>query len=413
MKIGVDLRVLQIGHQYRGIGEVTKQCLNRMFEIAVADTKNQPTFVFFMYELTADEIDPKSFLHIPEGLQYEEVSLGKQPIKNPHRSVFEKLGRKYRTLYGNPLPHAKKCDVLLQFDYALGVAKHPKTVLVAHDIIPYIFWSDYFESAWSYFKRKAARTTLRTMEHNYEFVHILKRSHKRAARIICVSESTRNDLQKYLHVPVKKMKVVHLGVSKMAASTDESAASIVEFPTKPFLLFVGGVDARRRRIDDIIAAYNNLRASGRDIQLVLVGDNFRSPETIPNKTVRRAVMGSSYIKDIITLGYVDDRTKQELFKRALSFVFPTTYEGFGIPILEAMIQGCPVITYKNSSTAEVGGDYALYANDWTSIKMRVDELMDMSDTQRQKLTAQAKEHAEQFTWEATGKKIYRQIIACQ
>src|SRR5579884_1300124 len=152
MKIGIDLRVLQIGHQYRGIGEVAKQTLNEIFILAEKD-KNKPQFIFYMYK---NEPDPLSFLRIPKGLNFKVKYLGIQPLKHPNRTIKEKVSKKTRTLYGNPIPEAKESDVLLQFDYSLGVPKKPKTYVIMHDIIPYIFWKDYFTSPKIHIKNKAA-----------------------------------------------------------------------------------------------------------------------------------------------------------------------------------------------------------------------------------------------------------------
>lgn len=406
MKIGVDLRVLQVGHQYRGIGEVAKRSLNGIFKLAVADEEgSQPEFVFYEYEGLND---PKELLDIPKGLSFEEVNLGLQPLYNPNRTLFDKLQHKFRMWYGNPVTYSDKCDVFLQFDYALGVPKHPRTVLVKHDIIPYIFWNDYFTSPWIHFKHKAARTTIRTLLHNYEYKRVLRRSVNNAWKILCVSSHTKNDLKKYLHVPVKKMIVVHLGVEEKTIKTGAPKSKVM--PTKPYLLFIGAVDARRRRVDDIVAAYNNLKAAGNDIQLVLAGENFQSPEKVPNEVVRNAILDSSYKNDILTLGYIDDATKQALFKGAIAFVFPTTYEGFGIPILEAMLMSCPVITYKNSSTAEVGSQHAIYAHDWQSIMLKANAVIGMSDAYRAQWVNQAHNYAAGYTWDRTATKIYNALL---
>lgn len=406
MKIGVDLRVLQIGHQYRGIGEVAKRSLNRIFELAVKGSDG-PSFVFYLYD---DNEDPKRFLTIPKGLEYKEVGLGVQPLKKVGRSLFEKVGHKLRAWYGNPIPQAKECDVFLQFDYALGVPRRPKTVLIKHDIIPYIFWDSYFSSSWVHFKHRAARTTLRNMIHNYEYKRVLRRSLRAAWRVVCVSDHTRSDLRKYMHIPDRKMSVVHLGVSEVALKGQTSGELADDFPTKPFLLFIGAVDARRRAIDDLVAAYNNLKAGGHDIQLVLAGENFQSPKKIPNEVIRKAVMESSYADDILTLGYIDDYTKQKLFRKAIAFVFPTTYEGFGIPVLESMLLGCPVITYKNSSIPEVGGRYAFYAEDWSGIWKRAEEILAFSAKQRGKYTGAAQQYARQFSWDKTGELLFKRLV---
>lgn len=401
MKIGIDLRPLQNGHKYRGIGEVAKQVTNRI--LALAAKEKDVEFVFF----ENDEDDPKELLDVPENLKYEVVKLGPMP-ENAVETKGQKLRRSVRELYGNPIKEAGQCDVFLQYDYAAGVPKNTKTLLVKHDLIPYLFWDKYFESAWVPFKNKAVRTTLRTIFANHKFMRQLRRALKDAHVIMSVSENTKKDIEKYFGVNPKKSKVAFLGVDvKPAKTNDISPEAKKNMPTKPYVLWVGAGDARRR-LDDAIAAFNNLKADGRDIQLVLVGENYKAPEKIPNPVVRKAVLGSSYKKDIVTTGYVDDATKQKLFREAVAFVFPTKYEGFGIPVLEAMLLECPIIVYKNSSTPEVGGEHALYARDWQGIKKHVERLLDapMSNEKKQA----AKKHAEQFTWDKTAKVIYDELL---
>jgi glycosyltransferase involved in cell wall biosynthesis len=405
MNIGIDLRPLQTGHKFRGIGEVAKQTTNRILQLALKEKSGKAHFIFYEYE----DDDPKELLDIPKGLSYEVIKLGKMPENNLSVSKYEKFSRAYNSLYGVPVSKTSKCDVFLQFDYALGVPRNTRTVLIKHDIIPYIFWDKYFESAWIPFKNKAMRSTLRTIFANRKFMRVLRRSLKNANVILTVSKSTMEDLNKYFKVPNKKMKVSHLGVSINKSKTNENS-TVKDMPIKPYLLFVGAGDARRR-VDDAVAAYNNLKAEGHDIQLVLVGENFKSPEAIPNPAVRSAVMSSSYKKDILTLGYVDDGTKQKLYKNALAFVYPTRYEGFGIPVLESMLLECPIITYKNSSIPEVGGDYALYTDNWEGIKANVEKLLDQSASSRKKQIVAAKKYAENFTWDKTAKIIYDELVA--
>ncbi len=407
MKIGIDLRPLQNGHKYRGIGEVAKQVTNRILQLA---TKNKDiSFVFY----ENDEDDPKELLDVPKSLQYDVVKLGLMPEHDSTTTKIQKVKRAYRDLYNNPIPSAKRCDVFLQFDYGAGVPKNTRTVLIKHDLIPYIFWDKYFESAWVPFKNKAMRTTLRTIFANHRFMRILRRSLKNADVIVSVSENTKKDIEKYFHVNPKKSKVALLGVDVKPAKTNEVSKDIEEkLPTKPYLLFVGAGDARRR-VEDAVHAFNNLKAAGRDIQLVLVGENFKSPEQIPNPTVRNAVIGSSYKKDILTLGYIDDETKQRLFKDAVAYVYPTKYEGFGIPVLESMLLGCPIIVYKNSSIPEVGGDHALYVKDWQGIKRQVEILLDQPPKTREKNIKAARKFAEQFTWDKTAEVIYDELLNTQ
>ena len=258
------------------------------------------------------------------------------------------------------------------------------------------------------FKNKALRTTLRTVFANYKFNRILKRSLKNANKIISVSDSTKKDIIRFFNIDDSKIDVVPLGVDTIPAVTSDTN-NMITMPTKPYLIFVGAGD-ERRRVDELVAAYNNLKADGYDIQLVLVGENFKEPKQIPNKRTRDAVLLSSYSKDILTMGYVDDATKQRLFRGAVAFVYPTQYEGFGIPILEAFLLETPVITYRNSSIPEVGGDKAIYADDWTDILKEAKTLLEENKEKRQKRIDSAKKYVKKFTWDKTADNIYRKVI---
>lgn len=401
MKIGIDIRALQTGHKYRGIGEVTKQVTDRLLKQAKKDGHE---IIFYEY----DDDDPKELLSLPKGLQYEVVKLGVMPENDTTARKRDKIRRNISALYGSPIKESSRSDVFLQFDYAFGVPKNTRTVLVKHDLIPYVFWDKFFESAWVPFKNRAARTTIRTMFANHKYSRVLRRSLRNAGLVITVSESTKNDIQRFFRVPDKKTKVAHLGVDVKPAKTNQTDTS--KHPTKPYLLFVGAGD-QRRRVDDLVAAFNNLKAQGHDIQLALVGENFKSPEMIPSQTTRGAVMSSSYKKDILTLGYVDDATKQALYKDAIAFVYPTKYEGFGIPLLESMLLECPVITYRNSSIPEVGGDQAIYVKDWQGIRDEALNLLRESKTDRKKRLSAARRHAESFTWDKTASIIYDSLIS--
>lgn len=405
MKIGIDLRALQTGHKYRGIGEVAKQTTNRILQLAAEDVSQENSFIFYEY----DDDDPKELLDIPKTITYEVIKLGKNPETDTIATKQDKLWRHINNLFLHPIQNSAKSDVFLQFDYAFGVPKNTKTLLIKHDLIPLIFWDKYFESAWIPFKNKAARTTLRTLFANHSFTYLLRRSLRNSHTIIAVSASTKHDIEKFFNVKPSKIKVAHLGVDIKPAKTNSVDMS-ARLPTKPYLLFVGAGDSRRR-VDDAVAAYNNLKAEGHDLQLVLAGENFKSPEKIPTKFVRDAVLGSSYADDILTLGYIDDKTKQKLFRDALAFVYPTLYEGFGIPVLEAMLMECPVISYKNSSIEEVGGRYIRYARNWAEIKVQVEQIIAQPNEEMKKQKAAAKKHAEEFTWDKTAIIIYDELIS--
>lgn len=401
MVIGIDLRPLQGGDKYRGIGEVVKQVTDRILVLAVNDKNSDISFLFYEYD---NDDDPKELLKIPGGLMFDTVKLPPAPEKKD----FKRLKSEFAVLFGSPVKNSKRSDVFLQFNYEYGVPKNTRTVLFKHDIIPYIFWDKYFSSAWAHTKAIKPRTALRAAIKNYRFMRTLRRSLKNAGVIMTNSAHTKKDLEEYFRISERKLKVAPLGASLQPSKT--LPQEDFRMPTKPYLLFIGGIDWwRRRAVDELVASFNNLKADGQDIQLVLGGENFKSPDEIPVEIVRNAVKKSSYSKDIITAGYIDDKTKQTLFKNAVAFVLPTRYEGFGIMILEAMLLGCPVIAYKNSSVPEVGGTYALYAKNWEDIKTHTETLLAMPDKDKKELAVKAKTHAEKFTWEVTAQIIYKEL----
>lgn len=400
MKIGIDIRALQTGHKFRGIGEVAKQVTNRVMEYAARDGNE---IIFYEY----NDDDPKELLDIPNNLKYDVVKVGLMPENNPNRSKGEKTKYALKQLYGSAVPNSRKSDVFLQYDYAFGVPKNTKTVLLKHDLIPLVFWKDFFESPIVPFKNFAARTTLRTIFANHKYKRVLRRGVNNAHTIITPSKSTKNDLVNYLHTPAKKIKVIYDGIAIKPTKTND-VDKPKNMPTKPYLLFVGAAD-QRRRLEDLVDAYNNVKADGHDIQLVLVGENFKSYKQMP-EAARKSVLASSYKADILPMGYVDDVIKQKLFKESLAFVYPTKYEGFGIPPLEAFMLGAPVITYKNSSLPEVGGDYAIFVNDWWGIKIAIEDLITEKASAKKARVEAAKKWAENFSWDKTAKKIYKELL---
>lgn len=408
MKIGIDLRALQTGDRQRGIGEVTKQITDNVLKLAAKDRNHKVSFIFYEY----DDNDPKQFLLIPKSVKYEIVKLGLMPEKKENHFTFqEKLQRNAGLLYGNPIKDSAKSDVFLQYNYSLGVPTNTKTVVFMHDIIPYLFWKQYFESPLHHFRHGAFRAGGWSTFANYKYLHVLKRSLHHADQILAISTNTKNDLIKNFNVNKKKIDVVPLGVSARPSKTnDKDVQQTKKLPTKPYLLFIGAADDRRK-LQDLVSAFNNLKAEGQDLQLVLIGENFASfDKLLCNSTSRKAILESSYKKDILLMGYIDDEYKQELYRHALAFVYPTKYEGFGLPILEAMIFDCPIITYNNSSTEEVGGQYALYVKDWVGIKNEVEKILKQTKKTKEKKLKLAKKYAEKFTWQKTAKTVYQDLI---
>jgi glycosyltransferase involved in cell wall biosynthesis len=175
----------------------------------------------------------------------------------------------------------------------------------------------------------------------------------------------------------------------------------------PYLLCIGGADPRRR-IQDLITAFNHVRSLGFACRLLLVGFDFQSLDKIPNDQVKEAIRNSSFGDDIYLLGFIDSIQKFYLYQKAIVFIYPTVYEGFGLPVLEAMINKCPVICYKNSSLEEVGGNAAIYVTDADGIADSILKLIEQPKY-RTTLIEKGLKSVNKFTWQKTTHKFIKLV----
>jgi glycosyltransferase involved in cell wall biosynthesis len=274
--------------------------------------------------------------------------------------------------------------------------------------------SDYL---WSYrtarLKGCSRKGALRRALLRRRYIGHLKTMGRRAHQLFAISDYTKRDFVKYTRTSEAKIQITYLGIDESlpAKSTEGTTFTqymesswgqlpqAVDLIEKPFLLFLGGADPRRKLID-LFAAYNNLKARGYDIRLVLAGDTMKGRRSLPTSELQNYLANESYISDIAFLGFVDDTQREWLFDHALAMVYPSVYEGFGLPVLEAMRYGTPVITYNNSSIKEIAGDAAIFAHDSISIFKSVEMLL-LKPGKRASYSARGKAQASKFSWSKT------------
>ncbi len=205
---------------------------------------------------------------------------------------------------------------------------------------------------------------------------------KNARKIIAVSENTKSDLLKFYNGDAKKIEVVYHGYS---------LKDNIKKPTitqkNPFILFIGRLEAKKN-IQGLIKAFSFLK----------------NKYKIPHQLILAGHRGYGYrpinCKDVIEKGYISDQKKWQLLQEADAFAFPSFYEGFGLPILEAQSAGCPVIASNVSSLPEVAGEGAILV-DPKNIEQIAQALYKIiSDQQlKENLVRKGKMNIQRFSWQ--------------
>ena len=228
---------------------------------------------------------------------------------------------------------------------------------------------------------------------------------KRATRVITVSESSKRDILRYVDISPDKIDVIYNSYDeRFAAPPDESAITRIRERYQlhdPFVLYAGNVKPHKN-IERLIEAFYLVRRQGLDhLRLVLIGDDISRYAAL-----RRAVHRHQLHRCVRFLGYMPEEALVAMYRLASVFVFPSLYEGFGLPPLEAMASGTPVVTSNVSSLPEVAGDAALLVNPYDphDIAEAIRKIVTDEPLARE-LRRRGLARAGQFSWESAARKV--------
>ncbi len=225
---------------------------------------------------------------------------------------------------------------------------------------------------------------------------------KRSDKIVTVSHFSKQEIQKYLKVPEEKISVVYNAPSLTERTADYDAVCKKYGIRGDYILFVGTIEPRKN-VARLLRAFDLLKGDSKiPHQLVLAGGKGWQDEQI-FQTFQRIKCSD----DIVFTGYVSAEEKNTLYQNASAFVFPSIYEGFGIPPLEAMTWGCPVVCADAASLPEVVGEAAELVDplDETSIARGI--LRILSDHDRTSgLIQKGKLRAKEFSWERSAERLF-------
>ncbi len=300
---------------------------------------------------------------------------GEDPRGRMGRTVYA-LGRLPETLRRS---EARLYHALGNFNLPLVRVPGKAYVLTVHDMIPLLM----------------PETVSRA--YRWQFRLWLSRSVQVADRIVCVSACTRDDLLARHPEVEGKVSVVHNGVDHVSGmeldATGKAFLKALALPHR-YVLYAGSLDVRKN-VGLVLDALERLKARGRPATLVMVGQSWFGSGPVESRVARMRSVGH----DIRTLGYQSEPVFFELMRRATVFAFPSRYEGFGLPPLEAMLMGTPAIVSTMGATPEVCGEGALAVgpDDADGLADAMDRLLH-SDPERRRWADAGRRQAARFTW---------------
>ena len=236
---------------------------------------------------------------------------------------------------------------------------------------------------------------------------IVKHLARRQDGIIAVSTNTARDVERYFGVPLQRQNVILNGIDNARFNPGDRAAACALAAQRwqlnePFFLYVSRIEHPAKNHTRLIEAFDQFKdRSGSPWQLVLAGSDWHGAEH-----VHEAARLSRHSKDVRFLGFVEDAVLPDLYRAAATMVYPSLFEGFGMPPIEAMACGCPVISSKNGSLDEVIGKAARIVDpeDVGDLAQALLELATHRE-QREALVIAGLENVKRFNWDENAKRV--------
>lgn len=390
LRIGIDARPLQGETRFRGIGKSFEYLMKAMLRY-----HSDYPYIFYV---------DKALPH-PDLIQnFPNHQIKYVPTSNLGRRRYF---RSFLNSYPTARPSNKDVDVFFQYDATLGVPTSVPTVTIFHDLIPYLFRGQ---------EKKQAAEGLRKYKNKLagnmywgKYLRVLKR-YKRSAKIIAISQASKRDYIEHLgNFNPKDIVVIHHGFGEDHPAEHKPSAKAKQLASKPFIMYLGGIDLRKN-ITELVRVFYAIKPDFPDLRLVAVGKEFELNDQLGDVGWNAELAkNKQFAKDVLTPGFLDGSDMSYLYAHAKVFVHPTLYEGFGLPLLEALQAGCPLICYDNSSIPELVGDAAVVVKNGQPLAPHVKKIL--SDAKLSARLAKAgPKQAAKFTWERTADETLKALL---
>lgn len=382
MNILIDIRPL-MDKRYSGVAEYTFELLKALLTV---DQENQYWLFYNSYHDVSDRLPTFNYPNVSIiRTRYPNKFFNYVLLKFCHRPYFDKI-------IGQPI------DIF--FMPHLNFARWSSSIssiVTVHDL-SFIHYPKFFN--WR--------------KNIWHWLLSVKKLLKRSTIVVALSENTQRDIKQYTNLDASRLVTILSGISDNFQIIKKEDSRLVEVAQKyqlpnSFILFLGTIEPRKN-IEGLISAFEIIKKkqpSG--LKLVIAGGRGWKA-----KPVYQAAAKSSFANDIIFLDYVEAAEKVYLYNLATIFVYPSFYEGFGFPPLEAMASGTPTIVSATSSLPEVVGDGAVMVDPYnpSTIATAISEVIH-DESLRLQLIEKGKEQAAKFKWTDTAEQylnIFRSIL---
>ena len=368
MKIGIDANSIA-SSTIRGIGVYLRNIIDYI-------ARNDHCNNYILYMMHAPQID----LNLPDNMQIKVV--------NGHNELLWEL-------FGLSKHVRDDVDLFWGPSQVLPVGiKKIRCVLTVHDLACIVLKNSYHwysRTIHSYFQKKAIR---------------------KADCIISVSKATRGDIFKYVKGVKGKVTTIYNGGGELRNLYAANNNILETLKIKSdYFLYIGAIESNsNKNLETIVYAFERIAESNKNVNLVIAGKC-----NSKNKIVK-LIEASNFSDQIKIVGYISEDAKVCLLKNAASFLFPSLHEGFGIPIVEAMSLGTPVICSSNSSLPEVGGKAAIYLmneRDPDELASKMEYVLKISDEERKNIIKMGYEQASNFSWEKCAEETLKVLTSAE
>lgn len=369
MRICVDLTSI-----YDKLSGIEKYALNISRNMVLSDKKNEYILLF------------KNEVHIDFIFAERQQNVRIKIIKGKNKLYFNQV-KLLIELY------KIKCDYFLFLAFQAPILFFKRNQInTVHDMTPWMFANTMSLKGLVYFKLSITLAM------------------RRSAHIITISESSKRDINE--HFNNNNISVIYCGVDALYQKPidDVNLISVLNkynINEKGYLLCIATLEPRKN-FPLLLNAYVELRKELKiDRKLVIVGrKGWRFDE------IFRILIDNKLENEVLFTGFVEEKELPYIYKGAYCFIFPSIYEGFGMPPLEAMACGVPVIVSDSSSLPEVVGDKELYfkSNNLEDLKFKIVEMLNMGISKKKQFVERGKKQSQKFSWVTESKKLIELIV---